>query len=206
MKEVLMRYQIVLASVCLLATGACQRSIAGPSPAAAPVSPADVKRPWKAQVSWGITAVQWAGAPGQAKSLFGGRCSVPSDYIASGAFTGEATHAGRVTGQTEHCSQITWSAQGQPIGVTYGDGAGSLVAADGSRLSMRYGNGVTGFDAETGETWFTDDFTFTGGTGRFEGAAGGGKEGGRFIDFTALLGGAPLPMWMEGTITYSPGR
>ena len=32
-----------------------------------------------------------------------------------------------------------------------------MVAADGSRLLMRYADGVTGFNIATGETWFRDD-------------------------------------------------
>ena len=65
-------------------------------------------------------------------------------------------------------------------------------------------DGVTGFDAATGETWFEDDFTLIGETGLFAGATGSGREGGRFLDFNALLAGAPTPMWMDGTITYDP--
>lgn len=68
------------------------------------------------------------------------------------AFEGEATDAGRISGRTEHCTQITWSPQGQPLAVTCSDGRANVVAADGSRRSMRYINGVTGVDTATGET------------------------------------------------------
>jgi hypothetical protein len=67
-------------------------------------------------------------------------------------------------------------------------------------------NGTTGIDPVTGEHWWRDTFTFTGGTGRFAGASGGGEEGGRFADFDAVLAGTPAPMWMKGTITYAPGH
>lgn len=191
--------------------GACQE--AGPPSGAAgsPTGPSSlaatsVTRPWKARVNWSVKGVQWAGIPGLAKSLFDGRCSLLSDYVVSGAFEGEATHAGRITGETEHCTQITWSPDGQPLAATYSDGRANMVAADGSRLLMRYGNGATGLDTATGETWFRDDFTLFGETERFEGATGAGQEGGRFLDFAAVLAGAPVPMWMDGTITYSSAR
>ncbi len=210
--------------LCAVVIGACQQSSGGsgspasPSPSptlsagsaaasasvgAAPTSSMAGERPWKARFSWAVSEVQWAGVPGQATSTFGGRCSVPSDYVISGAFEGEATHAGRVTGTAGHCSQLMWSPDG-PVGATYSDGRGTMLAADGSTLVMRYGNGTTGYDPITGESWYRDTWTFTGGTGLFTGATGSGDEEGRFMDFTALLAGTPARMWMEGTITYNP--
>ena len=163
-------------------------------------------RPWKAHMQWAITNLQWAGEPfSGVKSLFDGRCSLPSDYIVTGKFEGEATHAGRITGQTSHCTQITWTPQG-PGGVAYSDGQGTIAVANRSSLTLTYGNGTSGLNAATGEFWFKDDFVFTGGTGRFEGATGGGEEGGTFKDFMALLAGAPTPMTMEGTIAYGRGN
>ena len=110
-----------------------------------------------------------------------------------------------MTGTTSHCSQITWSPQG-PVGSAYTDGQGSLVSANGSMLFLRYGSGTTGVDLKTGELWFRDTFTFEGGTGHFADAIGSGEEGGTFTDFNAILTGAPVPMWMEGTIAYNPGK
>jgi hypothetical protein len=131
------------------------------------------------------------------------RCSVPSDYLIAARCEGEATHAGRVTGTTEHCSQLQWGPQG-PTGATYSDGRGSVTSANGSTLVLRYGNGSSGADPSTGRLWFRDSWTFDGGSGLFEGATGSGEEGGDFADFNALLAGAPVSMWMEGTISYSP--
>jgi hypothetical protein len=72
-----------------------------------------VERPWQGSMMWTVTAdIQWAGVPGQDKSLFGGRCSVASDYVITATCPGEATHAGRLSGSGSHCSQITWSSQG----------------------------------------------------------------------------------------------
>lgn len=212
-------------TLCVLMVGACQDATSGsgspvtptPAPTQAATNPSavagaaadapqaaqDRERPWKARLVWSITNTQWAGEPGQATSTFGGRCSVPSDYVVSATFEGQATHAGRVTGTTEHCSQVIWSEQG-PAGATYTDGLGVFVAADRSTISLAYGNGTTGYDPATGELWFHDTWTFTGGTGRFAGVTGSGEEGGRFLDFGAILVGAPVSMWMEGTMVYNP--
>jgi len=176
-------------------------SQAGVSAASPQGGPGD--RPFSAKAMWTPTGIQWAGLPGQATSTFGGRCSVPSDYVISAAFEGQATHAGRVTGTTSHCSQIAWGPQG-PTGATYSDGEGILTTANGSTIMLRYGNGTTGVDPDTGLSWFRDAWTFTGGTGLFAGATGSGLEGGTFANFDAVLAGVPVPMWMEGTITYGP--
>ena len=175
-------------------------SLAASAPAPSSMSG---ERPWKAKLVWTVTGIEWAGEPGRATSTFGGRCSVASDYVISAGFRGEATHAGKVTGTTGHCSQISWS-NGAPAGATYSDGRGTCVSANGSTIILRYGNGTTGFDPAANELWFRDDWTFIGGTGLFEGATGSGEEGGHFVDFMALLAGAPVQMWMEGSITYSP--
>ena len=207
--------------ICACLALACQDAtpvagtVAGPSPTIAPLSsgagaaasasaPSMAReRPWKANFMWAVTGIQWAGVPGQDTSTFGGRCSVASDYVINGSMEGEATHAGRVTGTGSHCSQIAWGPQG-PMGATYSDGRGILNTANGSTITLRWGNGTTGVDPATGENWFRDTWTFAGGTGLFAGATGSGEEGGRFMDFNALLAGTPARMWMEGTITYSP--
>ena len=217
-------YRLLMIAACMLAAGACEQATVGPNTPAGPSATTSVsgtgsgsggasstssmagERPWKANLKWTVTGLQFAN-PEQpfdgTKSLFGGRCSVPSDYVISGAFEGEATHAGQVTGTTGHCSQITFGPQG-PESAAYTDGRGSVVAANGSTLTMIYGQGVSGIDPATGENFFHDAWTFTGGTGLFAGATGNGEEEGRFMDFNALLAGGFAEMWMEGTITYNP--
>lgn len=173
--------------------------------ATAPQAAAAAVRPFKATAVWAKTDIRWAGQPGVHKSLFDGRCSRPSDYVIAASFEGNATHAGRVTGEASHCSQIEWTPQG-PGRATYSDGQGVMNTANGSTILLRYGNGTTGLDPASGEMWFEDEWTFIGGTGLFAGATGSGTEGGRFSDFNAVLSGMPVPMWMEGTITYDPSR
>jgi len=162
-------------------------------------------RPWQAQFQFRAANIQWAGQPGVDRSNFGGRCSVPSDYVIIATFEGEASPAGRIAGTGSHCTQVLWTPTG-PGGVTYSDGMGTLAAADGSLLHIRWGGGTSGVDAATGEMWFKDQFWIVGGTGRFAVVSGGGTEGGTIKDFQAVLGGAPVPMWMEGTIAYTPER
>ena len=194
--------------LCAAVIGACQPSTGGAGSPASPsaasalsgagVSGSDSTfgvaslspsvagpRPWKANLEWRVAGIQFAN-PGQpfdgTKSLFDGRCSVMSDYVIGGAFEGEATHAGHVSGATEHCSQITFGPEG-PTSAAYTDGRGWVIAANGSSLTMRYGQGVSGVDPATGENFFHDTWTFTGGTGLFAGATGNGEEEGRFKDF-----------------------
>jgi hypothetical protein len=169
---------------------------------------ASPERPWKANLEWSVIRLEWAeGAPPftGVTSLFDGRCSEPSDYVIHGRFAGQATHAGRFTGEGSHCSQLHMTPAG-PGAVTYSDGRGTLVAANGSTLSLRWDNGTSGYDPATGTHSFKDEFSFAGGTGLFEGATGGGEEGGSFTDFEAILAGTPATMWMEGTISYGPGN
>jgi hypothetical protein len=223
--------RVIGVALAALISGACQQSSpsaptpAGPTAAAvqagtdaavvtAGVSAASAKaakgeRPFKATAMWNAGPPQWAGnpaEPGYAPGLFGGRCSVPSDYVITAAFEGDATHAGHVTGSTSHCSQILWGPGGALMGATYSDGRGIMHTANGSTLILTYGNGATGFDPDTGLLWFRDQWTFVGGTGHFAGATGSGVEGGSFASFEAILSGAPVPIWMEGTITYDPSR
>lgn len=211
---------------CLVVIAACGTTPAEPTTPAGPTSAASQAPPaagvlaaqsspqpmagglpFKASAVWTAAPPQWAGnpaAPGYAPSLFGGRCSVPSDYVISATFEGHATHAGRVTGSGSHCSQLVWGSGGAVMGATYSDGQGVIVTANGSTILLRYGNGTTGADAATGDLWFRDEWTIIGGTGLFTGAAGSGIEGGSFASFGAIMAGAPVQMWMEGTINYSP--
>lgn len=163
-------------------------------------------RPYKANGEGRVTKIAWASGQGPAPgvtSTFDGRCTVPSDYVITATIIGEGTHLGRFTGQMEHCSQLVWTPQG-PAGATYGDGRFTLSAANGDTITGVYTNSESGIDA-SGLRWFRDNWTITGGAGRFAGATGHGEQGGAFNDFFAMLAGAPIKMWMEGSIAYSPG-
>ena len=149
------------------------------------------------------TGTEWAGVPGQATSTFGGRCSVPSDYVITATFEGDATHAGHMTGTASHCSQLIWSPQG-PHGrhLQRWPGRPDQRERQHDRLPVRQRH--AGFDPDSGLLWFRDEWTFIEGTGLFSGVTGSSIEGGSFASFEAFLAGAPVPMWMQGTITYRP--
>lgn len=204
-----MRCSLAVIGGCLVALVACHET-GGPSSsiqspgAPSAVTAATPERPWKGHFDWAVTRLEWADpqAPfSGATSRFNGRCSVPSDYVIYATFDGEATHVGHITGEGSHCSQLHMTPTG-PGSVTYSDGRGTLLAANGSTLDMQWGDGTSGTDPATGVTWFRDRFTITGGTGLLAQATGGGEEGGTFTDFMALLGGKPAAMWQEGTIRY----
>lgn len=129
--------------------------------------------PLRGKGTAGITGFQPApGYPG-GRSTFGGRCSVPSDYVIRFEGAGHFTHLGAVDLLFEHCSQVDFSTGN----VTYGDGVLAYTAANGDELRGTYGNGTGAPISET-ETGWQDSFLITGGTGRFAGASGGGVDEG----------------------------
>lgn len=103
------------------------------------------------------------GPPAFGTSDFDGRCSGPADFVIRFGLEGEATHLGRFNGTVEHCTQIDFST-GE---IAIIDGAMLLTAADGDELRAGYtgGSGAAGTE---------EVFSFTGGTGRFASASGGG--------------------------------
>jgi hypothetical protein len=113
---------------------------------------------------------------------------VPSLFVVSGAFEGEGTHLGRFHGVSSHCAQ----------GPTYGDGMVSITSANGDRLDGTYHGGTSVAGA------LHDTVVFTGGTGRFDGATGGGDENG--VASGNPLAGAPIAFTLTGTIVYAAGR
>ena len=189
-----------------IASGTAPASAFTPASAFAPPSPV---KPYKANGEGRVINVVWASPTGGpvpgVTSTFDGRCTVPSDYVVTFTMAGEATHLGHFTGEAEHCTQLIWSLQG-PAGATYDDGRFTTVAANGDTITGTYTDSEGGID-ESGALWFRDKWTITGGTGRFAGATGHGEEGGSTsAGFAAMLAGAPLAMWLEGTIAYSAGN
>ena len=151
----------------------------------------DVQRPLEFHGVWGLAGTE--GDP----DVLAGRCPEGTAFLSYGWIEGTASHLGRVTGTTEHCSQ----------GATYGDGLMTLTAANGDELYASYGNGVSGFDPDEAVYFYADDWEITGGTGRFVDATGVGENRGTWTDMDALLAGTELAdarMW--GWITYDPSR
>lgn len=103
------------------------------------------------------------GPPVFGRSDFGGRCSVDSDFVIRFAIEGEATFLGRLTATAEHCSQIDFT-----TGLTtITDGEMVITSAYGDELWASYDRTTPG----AGEP---EQVEFTGGTGQFVGASGGG--------------------------------
>ena len=195
-------FAVVLVTLPL---AACQQSGSlDRSDLAAPLAPSSVaaqtvERPYRSHGIWTVESIEWAGVP-PATSTFGGRCSVPSHFVITATVTGEMTHGGRFEGHASHCAQL-----GLAPGVVsrYTDGRTSVRTANGDVLDGRYDNGTT--DPQTGA--LHDTFTITGGTGRFEGATGGGEEWGQLPGPQAeVRPGTAATIEQHGTITYAPGR
>lgn len=104
------------------------------------------------------------GPPTFGRSLFGGRCSVPSDFVIRFRLSGDASHLGRYTADLEHCTQVDFST-GR---TTLSDGEATFLSADGSELWDRYERTTPG----SGNAGDPEDHVFVGGTGRFESASG----------------------------------
>ena len=139
-----------------------------PSTAAAPPQPL----PFKATIIGATTAMTFAPGFPFAGSTFGGRCSVPSDWLISFGGTGSATHLGAFTWTSSHCTQI---GANPPATVTISDGRFEYVAANGDILSESYGDAVVSFP-DPGTICMETHATFTGGTGRFTEASGSALE------------------------------
>jgi hypothetical protein len=124
--------------------------------------------PMRAHASAGLISQILApdfGPPAFGRSDFDGRCSGPSDFLLSFWLEGQAMHMGHFTGTVEHCTQVQDFLTGE---VTTSDGVLVFNAANGDQLWGTY----AGTPAPGGGT--NEHMTFTGGTGRFASASGGG--------------------------------
>ncbi len=153
-------------------------------------------RPYSAQEVVSTTSMEFAPGFPLERSTFGGRCTVPSDWVISFAGTGYATHVGAYTVTASHCTQL-----GQTIETTgVSDGRETVVAANGDVLTYTYGDAVFWL-ADPGTVCNSMQVVFTGGTGRFTHASGTGEVEGCF----PLAGGpavADLHLTLHGTIDY----
>ena len=102
---------------------------------------------------------------GTGTAVTGGRCPVLTVQILG---TGHATHLGRLTTNQSHCAD--------PTSLEFTSGEFTLTAANGDQLIGAYSGEFIPLEPPL----FSIDgqFTFTGGTGRFDGATGGGGASG----------------------------
>ena len=91
---------------------------------------------------------------------------------------GTATHLGRFTVRITFCMDASAilddGVLGEGESVPYDRGWGVLTAANGDELYVEIAGAVLPSDHPAFDFEFHDPFRFAGGTGRFEGAAGGG--------------------------------
>lgn len=159
------RLVAALTSVVLVGAGCLDASSRATGPELTVLArhdPTDTTLPF--QLSGGATLVAQDFAPGfpGGKSDFGGRCSVPSDFVISFEMAATATHLGHLAGDFEHCSQV----DSQTGASTLTDGVAVLTAANGDELWATY------MSAEVPEGAFDEMMDFDGGTGRFTNATG----------------------------------
>ena len=102
------------------------------------------------------------GPPDFGKSDFGGRCSVPSDFVIRFSLDGEGAHLGSYAADLEHCTHIDWATGFS----TLLDGVVTITAANGDELWGRY--------ERSGGSGTPEHYLFNGGTGRFADASGEG--------------------------------
>jgi len=106
------------------------------------------------------------------------------------AVSGNATHLGAFAGTGTNCTEFTLATEAVDIW----DGAVTLEAADGSTLTTSY-EGGQGAPA-AGVASFAHTHAVTGGTGRFEGAAGELTVSGS-IDFASLTISGTVSGWLS---------
>jgi hypothetical protein len=160
---------------------------------AAPVSADSGARPFKGIVHGSLTFEPVSLEVCPAGGAYVGGLMTVSDAV------GVASHLGRVTMHTEHCT---------PAGDEITNGHGTLTAANGDTIEYTYaGTAVVPPDAIAGETVFPVDvdITYTGGTGRFRGVTGSGGSQSALILFGGF-GVSSWPgctwMWNDVTISY----
>jgi hypothetical protein len=118
-----------------------------------------------------------------------------------GEGTGEMTHGGRVELTWNHCTRVSATRE-----ITFRDGTMTAVTANTDEVTFSYGIGALSVVDDA--TLIDSPFIVTGGTGRFDGASGGGTmhgeaPGAKPVD---LLGGTPFATTLTGAVTYAPGR
>jgi hypothetical protein len=177
-------------------TGAGEYRIDGAISYNASDGPAHRQLPFAAEATCHVVGMECADESCSGTSTFDGRCSVPSSWVIRFTIEGSSDPLGPIDGWAEHCSQVTWAGPGIPEAATYRDGRMEFTLADGARVWGTYTNGVGTF-LEDGSNPFQDEFTFTGGTGRYQNIRGSGIEWG-----TAIALDAPIPLWMKGWIRY----
>jgi hypothetical protein len=152
-----------LAIIVVMAVGAV--TIVGASAAATSGKPGK-QLPFVGYVK-GFVIPQFAPGFPLVRDTFGGRCSVPSDWIAVWSGVGVSTHTGLMHASGSDCDRIDLATGN----LVYGDGVITEYGANGDYLYGTYTNGHGTLGG-----MISDDWTIVGGTGRFAHATGQGVE------------------------------
>jgi hypothetical protein len=127
------------------------------------------QRPFHASIQGHTTTIVFANpANPLAESHFGGRCLVPSNWVISFEGIGHATHLGRFTWSSSHCTHVDAL---PPAEVIVSGGQFEYVAANGDRLFEVYAGAPISVATPT-QVCVDTIGGFTGGTGRFVHASG----------------------------------
>jgi hypothetical protein len=154
------RFPFFTAVVTLAFTLSCDRSDM-PSGPSASVEPMDGGFPAARQVPLKATF----SGPGVAVDIPGDRCPVLTIQITG---TGTSTHLGKFTTVQSHCAA--------PPSLDFTLGEFTLTAANGDQVFGTYEGEFLPLEPPLAA--IDGALTFTGGTGRFEGATGGGDASG----------------------------
>lgn len=188
----------------VLMSGACD----GPLSPAPPGSPADAAISASRAADGTVTAPFEASFHTDLVSIApDASCGAPPRLLNTQEGFGEATHLGRFSVRITFCfdpsellddGQLT---EGESL--PYDNGIGTLVAANGDELHITIAGAVLPSDHPDFDFEFADPFAIVGGTGRFEGASGGGVTN-SLVDF----GSQPSRTVHEwrGTLTVRPGN
>jgi hypothetical protein len=117
------------------------------------------------------------------------------DWVYSSYGSGQMSHLGRITFEITHCTAMDWETGSG----AFDQGTTTFVAANGDRLELEHsGTFSLAFPSETEGYSFIDmTWEIVGGTGRFEGATGGGYAAG----VSDLFAGTTTASYW-GTISY----
>ena len=156
-----LRWRLAIAAVTVLGVAATL----APSTAAKGGQPGK-QLPFHGYVQGYVTPQFAPGFP-FVRSTFGGRCSVPSDWIAVWSGVGQSEHTGLIKASGSDCDRVDLTTGN----LVYDDGVITEYGANGDYLFGTYTNG----HGTLGGT-ISDEWTIVGGTGRFAGATGHGTE------------------------------
>ena len=159
-----------------------------------------------------VTDVRWAGDEpfSGATSTFDGRCSIPSEYVRTGALDGLTFPIGHGWGTTEQCGRFVWEtdAEGRRVirGNLTSDGIATLESDDGSTMAMSY-DATSTYDPVMGLVIYSmavriDDMTSPPGLSFVDGRM---EATYTVSDFEALMSGAiEIVGVVHGVATFAP--